>query len=69
MASCGSPSKAPAGFNYAAQVVAELVKTHSQARVLIRGASGYQRLDHTPEIWAKVVDEIDKHLNLQSSNR
>lgn len=46
------------GFNYAAQVVAELAKKHSQGRVLIGGAGGYQPLDHTPEIWANVVQAI-----------
>jgi acetoin utilization protein AcuC len=51
------------GFNYAAQVVAELAKKYSQGRVLIGGAGGYQPLDHTPEIWANVAETIYSKIN------
>jgi acetoin utilization protein AcuC len=51
------------GFNYAAQVVAELAKTYSHGRVLIGGAGGYQPLDHTPEIWANAVETIYSKIN------
>lgn len=51
------------GFNYAAQVVADLAKKHSQGRVLIGGAGGYQPLDHTPGIWANVVERIYSKIN------
>lgn len=46
------------GFNYAAQVIGALAKKYSQGRVLIGGAGGYQPLDHTPEIWANMVEAI-----------
>lgn len=46
-----------AGFEYAADVVAALAEKHN-ALVLIGGAGGYQPLDHTPEIWARVVERI-----------
>jgi acetoin utilization protein AcuC len=46
-----------AGFEYAADAVAALAEKHN-ARVLIGGAGGYQPLDHTPEIWARVVARI-----------
>ena len=46
------------GFEYAADVVAALAAKHCQGRVLIGGAGGYQPLDHTPEIWARVVQRI-----------
>jgi len=48
----------PAGFKHAAQVVAALAKKHSQGRVLIGGAGGYQPLKETPETWALVVETI-----------
>ena len=45
-------------FNLAAKKVAEWANTYSQGRVLIGGAGGYQPLDHTPRIWANVVETI-----------
>lgn len=46
------------GFTQAAQLVARLATTYTQGRVLIGGAGGYQPLDHTPRIWANVVETI-----------
>jgi acetoin utilization protein AcuC len=46
------------GFENAAKIVGALARKHSQGRVLIGGAGGYQPLDHTPEIWSLVVSEI-----------
>jgi acetoin utilization protein AcuC len=46
------------GFVNAAKIVGALARKHSQGRVLIGGAGGYQPLDHTPEIWLQVVSEI-----------
>lgn len=46
------------GFDTAARMVGELAATHSEGRVLIGGAGGYQPLDHTPRIWANVVETI-----------
>jgi acetoin utilization protein AcuC len=46
------------GFTQAAQKVTELANEHSQGRVLIGGAGGYQPHDHTPRIWATVVETI-----------
>ena len=46
------------GFNQAAKQVAHWANTYSQGRVLIGGAGGYQPLDHTPRIWANVVETI-----------
>ena len=46
------------GFVNAAKIVGALARKHSQGRVLIGGAGGYQPLDHTPEIWSQVVSEI-----------
>jgi acetoin utilization deacetylase AcuC-like enzyme len=46
------------GFVNAAKIVGALARKHSQGRVLIGGAGGYQPLDHTPEIWYLVVSEI-----------
>jgi acetoin utilization protein AcuC len=47
-----------AGFDAAAEMVARQAAKHSRGRVLIGGAGGYQPFDHTPEIWARVVDII-----------
>lgn len=41
------------GFLYAADMVAR-----QGTKVIIGGAGGYQPLDHTPEIWARVVERI-----------
>lgn len=51
-----------AGFEHAAKTVARWANTHSQGRVLIGGAGGYQPLDHTPRIWANVVKTIFKEV-------
>jgi acetoin utilization protein AcuC len=51
-----------AGFEFAADKVAELAEKHN-AIVLIGGSGGYQPLDHTPEIWARVVERIYTHLS------
>lgn len=48
------------GFRYAAEMVAEQASKHSQGRVLIGGAGGYQPLKETPETWALVVSTIAK---------
>lgn len=47
-----------AGFEDAAGRIAELSREFCDGRVLIGGAGGYQPLDHTPEIWARVVETI-----------
>jgi acetoin utilization protein AcuC len=46
------------GFVKAAKIVASLAIKHSNGRVLIGGAGGYQPLDQTPEIWFQVVSTI-----------
>lgn len=46
------------GFKYAAEMVAEMAITHSQGRVLIGGAGGYQPHKETPATWALVVETI-----------
>jgi len=46
------------GFTYAANMVAEMALKHSNGRVLIGGAGGYQPLKETPETWALVVSTI-----------
>ncbi len=46
------------GFTQAATKVAEWANAYCQGRVLIGGAGGYQPLDHTPRIWANVVETI-----------
>lgn len=48
------------GYTYAAKTVARIANKHSQGRVLIGGAGGYQPLDHTPKIWAHVVSQIQR---------
>lgn len=47
-----------AGFHYAASMIAAKANQHSQGRVLIGGAGGYQPLKETPETWALVVETI-----------
>ena len=47
-----------AGFKYAAEMVAEMAIKHSDGRVIIGGAGGYQPLKQTPETWALVVETI-----------
>jgi acetoin utilization protein AcuC len=51
-----------AGFEYAADVVAAIAEK-CNAIVLIGGSGGYQPLDHTPEIWARVVERIYNRLS------
>jgi acetoin utilization protein AcuC len=51
------------GYAYASQVVAEIAKKHTEGRVLIGGAGGYQPHSHTPRIWAQVVTDIYTQLN------
>jgi acetoin utilization protein AcuC len=46
------------GFQYAAEMVAEMAVKHSQGRVIIGGAGGYQPYKETPETWAQVVSTI-----------
>lgn len=46
------------GFDAAAEMIAAAARRHAQGRVIIGGAGGYQPLDHTPEIWARVVERI-----------
>jgi acetoin utilization protein AcuC len=46
------------GFKYAAQMVADMAIKHSEGRVLIGGAGGYQPEKETPETWALVVETI-----------
>jgi acetoin utilization protein AcuC len=50
------------GFVRAAALVAALAIAHSKGRVIIGGAGGYQPLDHTPEIWSLVANEIYSHV-------
>lgn len=57
------------GFIQAAQKVAEWANTYSQGRVLIGGAGGYQPLDHTPRIWAHVVETIYAETAQQNSDQ
>jgi len=46
------------GFKYAAEMVAEMAIKHSEGRVLIGGAGGYQPDKETPQTWALVVGTI-----------
>lgn len=52
-----------AGYKYASKVVAEMARDHTEGRVLIGGAGGYQPHTHTPRIWSQVVTDIYTHLN------
>jgi acetoin utilization deacetylase AcuC-like enzyme len=51
-----------AGFKYAAEMVADMANKHSQGRVIVGGAGGYQPLKETPETWALVVETIYKRV-------
>ena len=51
------------GYEYAAKAVARIANKHSQGRVLIGGAGGYQPLEHAPVIWAKVVSQIYRDIS------
>lgn len=46
------------GFKYAAEMVADMAIKHSEGRVLIGGAGGYQPHKETPQTWALVVGTI-----------
>jgi len=46
------------GYQYAAKAVARIAAKHTEGRVLIGGAGGYQPHTHTPRIWAEVVSTI-----------
>ena len=46
------------GFDYAANMVGRMAAKYAQGRVVIGGAGGYQPLDHTPAVWARVVATI-----------
>jgi acetoin utilization deacetylase AcuC-like enzyme len=50
------------GYQEVSEMVADFAQTHSQSRVLIGGAGGYQPEDHTPEVWATVVETIYQRL-------
>jgi len=47
-----------AGYQVAALKVAQAALDVADCKVLIGGAGGYQPLDHTPRIWANVVETI-----------
>lgn len=57
-----------AGFQHAANRVADWANQHASGRVLIGGAGGYQPLDHTPRIWANVVGTIWRNQLNQSES-
>lgn len=46
------------GYRNAASAVARIAKKHTQGRVLIGGAGGYQPYTHTPVIWSEVVSRV-----------
>jgi acetoin utilization deacetylase AcuC-like enzyme len=52
------------GYDFAARTVGRIASSYSQGRVLIGGAGGYQPFDHTPAIWAKVVDAVYEEVSL-----
>ena len=51
------------GFKYAAEMIADMASKHSEGRVIIGGAGGYQPLKETPETWALVVTTIYNNVN------
>ena len=51
------------GFKYAAEMVADMAVKHSEGRVLIGGAGGYQPHKETPATWALVVETIYNKIN------
>lgn len=57
------------GFQAAAQRVADLATEYCDGRVLIGGAGGYQPHDHTPRIWATVVETIYNGVNASGEER
>lgn len=54
------------GYVHAAQLVGQMAIAHSQGRVLIGGAGGYQPFDHTPQIWSEVVGTVHDEVRLFS---
>lgn len=46
------------GYDFAAKTVARIANKHTNGRVLIGGAGGYQPHTHTPRIWSRVVSII-----------
>ena len=44
------------GYEKVAAMVADFAKKHSEPKVLIGGAGGYQAESHTPQVWARVVE-------------
>ena len=54
------------GFEYAAAMVAKAAAKYAKGRVLIGGAGGYRPLDHTPEIWARVVQIVHSQKRLDA---
>lgn len=70
----GTGTYTQAGFVAAAGVVAELAARHSEGRVLVGGAGGYQPRTETPRAWANVVgmlhawlDAADADLSLDAA--
>jgi acetoin utilization protein AcuC len=51
------------GYHQAANTIADIALRHSDGRVLIGGAGGYQPHTHTPAIWADVVTIINQRVN------
>ncbi len=51
----GTGTYTQAGFIAAAELVAELAARHSEGRVIVGGAGGYQPRTETPRTWANVV--------------
>ena len=52
------------GYDFAARTVGRIASSYSEGRVLIGGAGGYQPFDHTPAIWARVVDAVYEEVSL-----
>lgn len=46
------------GFCHAARQIAKMTSKHTEGRILIGGAGGYQAETWTPRIWADVVETI-----------
>lgn len=59
----GTGAYTQAGFVAAAGVVAELAARHSEGRVLVGGAGGYQPRTETPRAWANVVGVLHAGLD------
>lgn len=54
------------GYVNAAHIVGQIATAHTQGRILIGGAGGYQPFDHTPQIWKEVVGTIYDEVRLFS---